>query len=138
MRWLAHGLGAVAPAGRDRRPSAGSQGTSKIVMNVDDLAQRGDIWPGEGCRTRIDHDRQMTVDLAGVERPHDNLQPDRVQQGDGGQVDHEMRSALIEGIAELAGQHRRCEQVYAAGYSAHRRVRVVTAHRCEDRGSIKR
>jgi hypothetical protein len=77
-------------------------------MDVDDLAQRSDVLPGDGCRAWIDHNREVTVDVAGAECREDNLQPDRVEKGDGGQVNHNVRPAIVYGFTDLAGQDRCC------------------------------
>ena len=84
-------------------------------MDVDDLAQPSDVWPGDGCRERIDHDRKVTVDVAGGKCLDDNVQPDRVEEGDGGQIDHDMRPAILDRSAERVSQDRRRDQVHAAG-----------------------
>jgi hypothetical protein len=72
-------------------------------MDVDDLAQCSDVWPGYGCRARIDHNREVTVDVAGAECRENNLQPDRVEKGYSGQVDHDVWPMIVHRFAELAG-----------------------------------
>ena len=54
-------------------------------MNVDDLAQ-----PADGCRARVRHDCEVTLDVIPFERLDDRCQPGRAVPRDGGLVSREL------------------------------------------------
>src|SRR5947209_7521431 len=74
------GYSTMTAAGGDRGAGTGTQRAGEIVMNIDDLAQLIDFWPSQGFRAGIDHDREVTVDVIGVEDVQRSVQAGGVEK----------------------------------------------------------